>query len=74
MIPLRQIYDDAPAFIPVPEALRHHRIEVTLLPLDSVPLKQGQPRRTPPPQFAGKVRELGDVMASVPAADWGQLE
>lgn len=74
MIPLRQIYDDAPAFIPVPEALRHQRIEVTLWPLDSVPLKQGQPRRVPPPQFAGKVRELGDVMGSVPAADWGQLE
>lgn len=33
MIPLRQIYDDAPAFIRVPEALRHQRIEVTLWPL-----------------------------------------
>lgn len=74
MIPLRQIYDDAPAFIPVPEALQHHRIEVTLLPLDSILPKQEQPRRVPPPQFAGKVRELGDVMGSVPAADWGQLE
>jgi hypothetical protein len=28
-------------------------------------------RRYPPPQFAGKVRELGDVMSSVPTADWG---
>lgn len=74
MTPLRQIYDDAPAFISVPEALRHHRIEVTLLSLDGVSPKQGQRRRAPPPQFAGKVRELGDVMASVPAADWGHLE
>lgn len=71
MIPLRQVYNDAPAFIPVPEALRHHRIEVTLLALDAEPQNQGQRRRAPPPQFAGKVRELGDVMGSVPAADWG---
>jgi len=27
--------------------------------------------RTPPPQFAGKVKELGDVMTSVPPSDWG---
>lgn len=28
-------------------------------------------RRAPPPQFAGKVRERGDVMSSIPPADWG---
>jgi hypothetical protein len=28
-------------------------------------------RRAPPPQLAGKVRELGDVMCSVSPAEWG---
>jgi len=28
-------------------------------------------RRSPPAAFAGKVRELGDVMTSAPMADWG---
>ncbi|MGR9015075.1 MAG: hypothetical protein ACU83U_15675 [Gammaproteobacteria bacterium] len=31
-------------------------------------------RRAPPPQFAGQIKELGDVMSSVSAADWGQIE
>ncbi|WPL18777.1 hypothetical protein Thiowin_03868 [Thiorhodovibrio winogradskyi] len=28
-------------------------------------------RRVPPPALAGKVRELGDVMSSASASDWG---
>ncbi|MGZ8218192.1 UPF0175 family protein [Methylomagnum sp.] len=28
-------------------------------------------RRVPPPQFAGKVREVGDFMSSIPPPDWG---
>ena len=35
MNPIRQIYEDAPAFIPVPLEFRHHRVEVTLWPLES---------------------------------------
>lgn len=31
-------------------------------------------RRTPPPQFAGQVKELGDVMSTVSSTDWGQIE
>jgi|GEM_PF-931741 len=34
MQPIRQIYDDAPASIPVPEALRHQRVELILWPLE----------------------------------------
>jgi hypothetical protein len=73
MTPYRHIYDDAPEFITVPEALRHHRIEVILLPLEESTAKvPAAKRRSPPPQFAGRVKELGDVMSSVPAEDWGQ--
>jgi hypothetical protein len=44
---------------------------VTLDESESVQLHK---KRMPPPQFAGKVRELGDVMSSVPPADWGITE
>ena len=37
MQPIRQIIEDAPDFIPVPETLRHRRVEVILWPLDSPP-------------------------------------
>lgn len=32
-------------------------------------LKSAKKRRTPPPQFAGHVKELGDVMSSTPASE-----
>ncbi|MEY6431691.1 hypothetical protein ABC977_04630 [Thioalkalicoccus limnaeus] len=37
MQPIRQIFEDAPDFIPVPEALRHRRVEIILWPLDPTP-------------------------------------
>lgn len=37
MQPIRQILEDAPDFIPVPEALRHRRVEIILWPLDPMP-------------------------------------
>jgi len=37
---------------------------------DSKPAKK---RRAPPPQLAGQVKELGDVMPSVLATDWVKL-
>ncbi|HLA35285.1 MAG TPA: protein adenylyltransferase SelO family protein, partial [Rhodocyclaceae bacterium] len=43
MIPLRQIYEDAPAFIPVPQAFQHHRVEVTLWPLEDTPVSPPPP-------------------------------
>ncbi|MDD4905089.1 MAG: hypothetical protein PHD39_02860 [Methylobacter tundripaludum] len=36
--------------------------------------KQAKKRRLPPPKFVGQVKELGDVMSSVSATDWGQME
>ena len=39
--------------------------------LDETEPKTAKKRRTPPIQFAGQVKELGDVMSSTSAADWG---
>ncbi len=47
MQPIRQIYDDAPDMIPVPQELRHRRVELILWPLDSV----CQSQQTPAPRF-----------------------
>jgi len=75
MTPISQVYEDAPAFIPIPAAYQHHRIQVTIVTLDEVnetpPPKK---RRSPPEKFVGKARDLGDVMSTVPAADWGMPE
>ena len=32
--------------------------------------KRKQKRRAPPPQFAGHIEEIGDVMTSIPVEDW----
>lgn len=37
MQPIRQIVDDAPASISIPEELRHRRIELIIWPLDEEP-------------------------------------
>jgi len=34
MYPERLVFNDTPAFIPVPEALQHRKVEVILWPLD----------------------------------------
>lgn len=46
MQPIRQILEDAPDAIPVPEALRHRRVELILWPLDE--LEQTAPSREQP--------------------------
>jgi len=67
MNPTRMIFEDAPAFIPVPPELQHHRVEAILWPLEDAPATippesaAGVPRRSPSPELAGKVREFGDV-------------
>lgn len=47
---------------------RHARV---ILLLADEPERAAPARRRAPPQLAGKVRERGDVMSSVPPADWG---
>jgi hypothetical protein len=46
MQPIRQISEDAPDAIPVPEELRHRRVEFILRPLDEV--EQTVPTRERP--------------------------
>ena len=72
----RFIYEDAPAFIPMPADLQHRKVEAIFRVLDEQAATVApEPtakmrRRKPPAAFAGKVREFGDVMASVPSVDW----
>lgn len=47
MNPLRQIYEDAPDVIVVPEGFRHRRIELIIWPLNDEP---STPPTTPPYQ------------------------
>ena len=76
MNPVRLIYDDTPDFIPIPQAMRHRRTEIIVRPLDAdleapkLALSTDR-RRSPPAALAGKVREMGDVMGTAPASDWG---
>ena len=44
---------------------------IGIITLDDPPITAPPKGRIPPPQFVGKVRELGDVMSSVPLSDWG---
>lgn len=37
MNPARIIYEDTPAFIPIPEELRHRKVEVIFWPLEGTP-------------------------------------
>ncbi len=53
MNPIRQVYEDAPAFIPVPPAYQHHRIEITIWPLEeSHQASASRNRRSPPTNLA----------------------
>jgi hypothetical protein len=60
--------------IDLPVSFVNHRVEVLVLTLDDPQPGSTVRKRKPPPQFAGRVRELGDVMSSVPPTDWGISE
>ncbi len=57
--------------IDLPDSFMNRRVEVLVFTLDELDAGQPVRRRIPPPQFAGKVKELGDVMSSAPPSDWG---
>ncbi|MGH6636800.1 MAG: hypothetical protein ACRED0_11955 [Gammaproteobacteria bacterium] len=57
--------------IELPESFVNHQVEVLVVTLDEPEPAVTRKRRCPPSQFAGKVKELGDVMSSVSPADWG---
>jgi hypothetical protein len=65
MSAFRQICEDAPEFIPIPKSMQHHRVEVVLLPLNEMSSPQPIRKRKPPTHFAGRVKELGDVIRAI---------
>ncbi|MDO9162635.1 MAG: hypothetical protein Q8N35_07305 [Methylococcaceae bacterium] len=58
---VRRVYLDAPAFIPVPTALQHRKVEVILRPLDDEPAPEIKPASTWPDFFNQFSRQVGDV-------------
>jgi hypothetical protein len=50
----------------------HRQVKILVITMDETESQPSHKRRVPPPQFAGRVKELGDVMSSVSADDWGQ--
>lgn len=57
--------------IDVSGSISPQRGEILIMTLDESKQKPAKKRRTPPIKFAGQVKELGDVMSSNSAADWG---
>ncbi len=55
MHPARIIYEDSPAYIPIPSELR----------------PAPKPRRRPPVALSGKAKDVGDVMSSAPNGECG---
>lgn len=66
-----QTVDTPHLVIDLPESFVHKRVEILVITLDEAEPAPTPKRRSPPPQFAGRVKELGDVMSSVSAEDWG---
>jgi hypothetical protein len=69
-----QVLDTPRLVIELPASFVNQRIEVLVITLDESEPKPTQKRRAPPPQMAGRVKELGDVLSSVPPEDWSQNE
>jgi hypothetical protein len=64
----------SPLIVDLPESFLNHKVEILVIALDEPESVHSPKHRLPPPQFAGRVKELGDVMSSIPAADWGMEE
>lgn len=58
----------------LPQSFVNHKVEVLVITLDEADMAVPIKRRLPPPQFAGRVKEFGDVMSSIPPSDWGMEE
>jgi hypothetical protein len=67
-----QTVDTPNLVIEVPASFVHRQVEILVITLDETESQPTRKRRVPPPQFAGRVKELGDVMSSVSPDDWGQ--
>lgn len=69
-----QSLDTPHLVIDLPASFAHRRVEVLVMTIDEIEPRQAKKRRSPPAQFAGQVKELGDVMSTVSSVDWGQVE
>jgi hypothetical protein len=79
MNPARMVYENAPAFIPVPADLQHRRVEAIFWPLDMAvqplpdssaqtpPKLQSAPPATPLSQLIGKGKGCFDSAADIDA-------
>jgi hypothetical protein len=56
--------------IDLPDSFLHQRVEVLVFTLEEPLVKSSPKRRVPPPQFAGQVKELGDVINTIPIDHW----
>jgi len=69
-----QVLNTPRLVIELPDSFVNQRVEVLVITLDENEPKIIQKRRSPPPQLAGRVKEFGDVLSSIPPEDWGQNE
>ena len=67
-----QTVDTSHLVFEVPTSFVHRQVEILVITLDETESQPIRKHRVPPPQFAGRVKELGDVMSSVSANDWEQ--
>ena len=52
--------------IELPESFIDHQVEIIVLTVD----EEAPPSRCPHPDIAGKMQIVGDILTSVPEADW----
>ena len=52
--------------IELPESFIDHQVEIIVLTVD----EETAPSRRPHPDITGKMQIVGDILASVPEADW----
>lgn len=72
MNPARMIYEDAPAFIPVPTDLQHRRVEAIFWPLDAAVAALDEPHKKSAPlipltQLIGKAKGCFDTAEAIDA-------
>jgi hypothetical protein len=66
-----QTVDTQNLVIQVPASFVNRQVEILVITLDESSPNPPQRRRVPPQQLAGRAKEKGNVMSSVPAEDWG---
>ena len=66
-----QTIDTPHLVIEVPASFVHRQVEILIIALDETESQPTRKHRVPPPQFAGRVKELGDAMSSVSAEQRG---